>query len=213
MGKVTRKSKAHLPPGRPRQFEPDEALDAALKVFWERGYEGASLSDLTRAMGINKPSLYATFGDKADLFRRVVDRYLSQQNPLWEQVSREPTARMAVGRILNAVADSLTSGQNPHGCLLVQAALTCSEESECIKKELALRRADSDSMLRARLERAQNEGEIPAGVDVAALSRYFSTILRGMSVEASGGATRQDLQNVIDLSLRAWPGSASQSEI
>jgi AcrR family transcriptional regulator len=205
MGKVTKSLRGHFPPGRPRQFEPDKALDAALKVFWERGYEGASLADLTAAMGINKPSLYATFGDKAELFRRVVDRYISRQNLLWQQVLREPSARLALERILNAVADSLTSGQNPRGCLLVQSALTCSEESECVKKELALRRSDSDSMLRARLERAQKEGEIPEGVDVAALSRYFSTILRGMSVEASGGATRQDLQNVIDLSLKAWP--------
>lgn len=205
MGKVTKNLRGHFPPGRPRQFEPDEALDAALKVFWERGYEGASLADLTAAMGINKPSLYATFGDKVELFRKVVDRYISQQNLLWEQVFLEPSARKALERILNAVADSLTSGQNPRGCLLVQSALTCSEESECVKRELALRRADSDSRLRARLERAQKEGEIAHGVDVAALSRYFSTILRGMSVEASGGATRQDLQNVIDLSLKAWP--------
>jgi len=205
MGKVTKKVEGLPTLGRPRAFDPDKALDAALKVFWERGYEGASLADLTKAMGINKPSLYGTFGDKAELFRKVVDRYLSRQNLLWEQVLREPSARTTVERILNAVADSLTSGQNPHGCLLVQSALTCSEESECIKNELSLRRADSDGMLRLRLERAQKEGEIPQGVDVAALSRYFSTILRGMSVEASGGATRQDLQNVIDLALKAWP--------
>jgi len=205
MGKVTKKVDGLPTLGRPRAFDPDKALDAALKVFWERGYEGASLADLTKAMGINKPSLYGTFGDKAELFRKVVDRYLSRQNLLWEQVLREPSARTTVERILNAVADSLTSGQNPHGCLLVQSALTCSEESECIKNELSLRRADSDGMLRLRLERAQKEGEIPQGVDVAALSRYFSTILRGMSVEASGGATRQDLQNVIDLALKAWP--------
>jgi len=205
MGKVTKKVEGLPTLGRPRAFDPDKALDAALKVFWERGYEGASLADLTKAMGINKPSLYGTFGDKAELFRKVVDRYLSRQNLLWEQVLREPSARTTVERILNAVADSLTSGQNPHGCLLVQSALTCSEESECIKNELSLRRADSDGMLRLLLERAQKEGEIPQGVDVAALSRYFSTILRGMSVEASGGATRQDLQNVIDLALKAWP--------
>jgi AcrR family transcriptional regulator len=157
-------------------------------------------------MGINKPSLYATFGDKAELFRRAVDRYASNQTPLWEQAFQEPTARRAVERILNASADALTSGQNPRGCLLVQAALTCSEESECIKQELALRRGDSDAMLRARMIRAQADRELALDVDVAALSRYFSTVLRGMSVEASGGATRNDLQNVIDLAMKAWPG-------
>ncbi len=205
MGKVTQKKKMPLPPGRPRAFNPDRALDAALNVFWERGYESASLADLTEAMGINKPSLYAAFGDKAELFHKVMDRYISRQSILWEQILREPSARMAVERILNAVADSSTSGQNPRGCLLVQSALTCSPESDCIKKDLALKRADGDAMLRTRLARAQAEGELAPDVDVAALSRYFSTILRGISVEASAGATRQDLQNVIDLAMKAWP--------
>jgi len=156
-------------------------------------------------MGINKPSLYSTFGDKAELFRKVVDRYISRQRVVWEQAFKEPTARLAVERILNTIADSLTSGQNAHGCLLVQSALTCSQESDCIKKELALKRADSDSLLRDRFARAQADGELWPDVDVAALARYFSTVLRGMSVEASAGATRRDLQNVIDLAMKAWP--------
>lgn len=205
MAKVTRKSSAPHSVGRPREFDPEAALDAALSVFWERGYEGTSLADLTKAMGINKPSLYAAFGDKAQLFRKVVDRYIAQQGSTWMMALQEPTARLAVQRILNIVADSLTSAQNPHGCLLVQSALTCSQESDCIKNELALRRAGSDSMLRERFARAQADGELPPGVDTAALARYFSTILRGMSVEASGGATREDLQNVIDVAMRAWP--------
>ena len=205
MAKVTRKNSDPVSPGRPRAFDSEAALDAALSVFWERGYEGTSLADLTKAMGINKPSLYAAFGDKADLFRKAVDRYLSRQTVLWEQAFHEPTARRAVEVILNAAADSLTSGQNPRGCLLVQSALTCSEESNCIKEELAMRRADSDSMLRAHLARAKEKGELLPDVDVSALSRYFSTVLRGMSVEASGGATRKDLQNVIDLAMKAWP--------
>ena len=205
MGKVTHKTAEVPHPGRPRAFDPGQALDAALKVFWERGYEGASLVDLTAAMGINKPSLYATFGDKAELFRRVVDRYLAKQAVLWDQIFQEPSARLAIKRLLDTTVDSLTSGQNPHGCLLVQSALTCSEESDCIKKELALRRSDGDSMIRARLDRAQAEGELAPNVDVAALSRYFSTVLRGISVEASAGATRQDLQNIIDLAMKAWP--------
>ena len=163
------------------------------------------MTDLTKAMGINRPSLYATFGDKAELFQKVVDRYTVQQALLWENAFLEPSARLALERILNTAADGLTSGQNPHGCLLVQSALTCSQESDCIKQELALKRARSDSLLRDRFARAQAEGEFPPNIDVAALARYFSTILRGMSVEASAGATRKDLQNVIDLAMKAWP--------
>ena len=200
-----RKAGPFLPPGRPRAFDPDKALSEALKIFWQRGYEGTSLANLTKAMGINKPSLYATFGGKADLFRKIVERYLQAQSALWDKAFEEPSAQKAIAGLLNAVADSLTSGQNPQGCLLVQGALTCSEETECIKKELASKRAESDRLLRTRLIRAQAEGELGPSVDVTALSRYFSTVLRGMSVEASAGATRRDLQNVIDLSLKAWP--------
>lgn len=205
MAKVTKKVPQSRPLGRPRAFDPDAALDAALSVFWERGYEGTSLSDLTKAMGINKPSLYAAFGDKAELFRKVVDRYLAKQAVLWDHALQEPTARLAMERILAASADALTSRQQPHGCLLVQSALTCSQESECIKQELALKRAASDSLIQDRLARAQVEGELPREMDVAALARYFSTVLRGMSVEASAGATRRDLQNVIELAMKAWP--------
>ena len=216
MGKVTPNKKRPLPPGRPRAFDPDKALDAALRVFWGKGYDGASLSDLTEAMGINKPSLYAAFGDKQELFRKVVERYVRQQSILWEAAFRGPSARMGLERILNAAADFLTSAQNPHGCLLVQSALACDEKSECIKKELAARRSDSDAMLRARLQHAQTEGELSPEIDVAALSRFFSTVLRGMSVEASGGATRKDLQSVIDLAMEAWPptrATALNSEV
>ena len=205
MAKVTKEAPAALPLGRPRAFDPDAALDAALSVFWERGYEGASLADLTKAMGINKPSLYSTFGDKADLFRKAVNRYMAKQALLWEQAFQEPTARHSVERILTMVADSLTSGRNPRGCLLVQSALACSEESEGIKCELALKRAEGDSLLQNRFARAQADGEIASNVDIVALSRFYSTVLRGMSVEASAGATRNDLRKVIDLAMKAWP--------
>jgi len=211
MGKVIRAKKKPLPPGRPRAFDPDEALDAALRVFWEKGYEGTSLADLTAAMGINKPSLYATFGDKAALFRKVVDHYVRQQSGLWNDAFRLPTAKGSIARILTSVADALTNGRNPHGCLLVQAALSCGEDADCIKEELAGKRAESETLMRTRLLRSQAEGEIPRNVDAAALSRFFSTILRGMSVEASGGATRAQLQTVIDLAMKAWPGSAKQT--
>lgn len=205
MAKVTSKGHAACGPGRPREFDPDRALDAALNVFWSRGYEGASLSELTKAMRINKPSLYAAFGDKAQLFRKVVDRYVQRQATVWEDLLSEKSARIAIENILGVAADSLASAANPRGCLLVQAALSCMKESDCIKKELAAKRADGDLLLRKRLQRAQTDGELPSHVDISALSRFYNTVLRGLSVEASSGASRSDLQNVIDLAMEAWP--------
>jgi AcrR family transcriptional regulator len=205
MGKVIRAKNKPLPPGRPRAFDPDKALDAALQVFWRKGYEGASLSDLTVAMGINKPSLYAAFGDKQALFRKAVDRYIKSHLPFMEEALRDPSAKNAIGRVLSCTADGLTSPLNPRGCLLVQGALACGDDSECIKQDLAKKRSFSDQLFRERLTRAQAEGELPLEADPEALARYYSTILRGMSVEASAGATRKDLQSVIDLAMRAWP--------
>jgi AcrR family transcriptional regulator len=205
MAKVTSKSQAACGPGRPREFDPDRALDAALKVFWSRGYEGASLSELTKAMRINKPSLYAAFGDKAELFRRVVDRYVQGQASVWERLLAQKPARTAVENMLIVAADLLTRPETPHGCLLVQAALSCTKEADGIKKELAAKRADGDLLLRTRLQRAQTDGELPSNLDVAALSRFYNTVLRGMSVEASGGASRSDLRKVIGLAMQAWP--------
>ena len=161
--------------------------------------------ELTQAMGINKPSLYAAFGDKSELFRKVVDRYVQRQAAIWEVLLAEQSARIAVEKMLLVAADSLTGRVNPRGCLLVQAALSCTKESDCIKKELAAKRADGDLLLRTRLQRAQTDGELPSCVDVSALSRFYNAVLRGMSVEASAGASRTDLQNIIDLAMKAWP--------
>lgn len=181
-------------------------MEAALRVFWEKGYEGASLADLTAAMGINKPSLYATFGDKAELFRKVADHYIRTRTGFVAEALSEASARNAVKRLLTETAEVLTDPHNPRGCLLVQGALACGDEADCIKKELAIRREGGELLLRERLLRAQREGELPPSVDAKALSRYYVTVLRGMSVESSAGARRRDLQNVVDLAMKAWPG-------
>ena len=191
--------------GRPRAFDVDTALEAALTVFWKKGYEGASLTDLTEAMGINRPSLYATFGNKEQLFRKALDRYGEGPASYVCQAMNEPTARKTVEKVLYGAVDLLTNAATPCGCLNVQAALSCSEEGEPIRQELIARRMAGTEQLRLRLIRAIADGDLPADTDAAALALYFSTVTHGMSVQAASGATRDELNHVIETALRAWP--------
>ena len=191
--------------GRPRAFDIDRALDRALQVFWRQGYEGTSLSDLTKAMGINRPSLYAAFGNKEELFRKVLDRYAEGRSSRVSQALSEPTASAAVKQLLYANAELQTNPKNPRGCLTVHGALTCSPENETIRRELASRRLTAGNDLFKRLEQAKAEGEIPQSADSAELARYFIAVIQGMSVQATSGATRQQLEKVANLALLAWP--------
>jgi len=191
--------------GRPREFDVDKALDRALKVFWRKGYEGASLPNLTKAMGINRPSLYAAFGNKESLFRKALDRYVEGPGCYVRQALAEPTARAVTEKLLHGTIDLLTNPKNPHGCLAVQGALACGEAAESIRKELVARREMGVNALRKRFDRAIVEGDLPANTDAADLARYLGTIMHGMSVQAAGGAKRKELQSVVALALRAWP--------
>ncbi|WP_414463858.1 TetR/AcrR family transcriptional regulator [Hyphomicrobium sp. DY-1] len=192
--------------GRPREFDVEKALDKALHVFWQHGYEGASLSDLTEAMGISRPSLYAAFGNKEELFRRALDRY-AEKGPgaVQSEALAEPTSRKVVEHLLHSVVMSLTDPCNPAGCLAVQGALTCSSAAESIKQELCKRRSEAEENLRCRFEKAKAEGDLGADSDPAALARYVSTVTQGMSVQASGGASRNELLAVAEMALKAWP--------
>jgi AcrR family transcriptional regulator len=194
-----------VPKGRPREFDVDHALDKALEVFWRQGYEGASLPDLTRAMGINRPSLYAAFGNKEELFRKVIDRYAQGPAGYIVEALQETTARRAFEHLLQESALLQTDPKHPRGCLFVQGALACGESGEAIRQELASRRAAGQAAIRARFERAQKEGELPADANPADLARYVVMVMQGMSVLAAGGATRKQLQRAVQLALRAWP--------
>jgi AcrR family transcriptional regulator len=194
-----------VPKGRPREFDTDKALDAALKVFWRKGYEGASLPELTKAMGINRPSLYAAFGNKEALFRKVLDRYAEGPSAYVGEALNEPTARAVAERLLEGTIDLLTDRRNPHGCLMVQGALACGEAAESVRRELASRRLASEAAVCQRFERALAEGDLPADCDPADLARYVVTVVRGMAVQAAGGAGREELRRVMALALRAWP--------
>ena len=191
--------------GRPREFDADVALDRALKVFREKGYAGASLADLTKAMDINRPSLYAAFGDKETLFRKALDRYVEERGACMEETLADPSVRVAVERLLREAADALTAPKSPRGCLLVQGALTCGDEAGAIRDELASRRAAGVVILRKRFERALAEGDLPKDADAAGLARFVATVLQGMSVQAAGGATRAELRRVAETAMRAWP--------
>ena len=194
-----------MPKGRPREFDVEKALDRALKVFWRKGYEGASLPELTRAMGINRPSLYAAFGNKEALFRRVLDRYAAGPAAHVREALAEPTARAVAERVLEGSVELLTGPRGPRGCLLVHGALACGEAAESVRRELAARRAAGEAAIRQRFERARAEGDLPAGACAADLARYLATVIHGMAVEAAGGASREELRRVAELALRAWP--------
>jgi AcrR family transcriptional regulator len=194
-----------VPKGRPREFDLDEALDRALRVFWRRGYEGATLPDLTEAMGINRPSLYAAFGSKEELFRKALDRYAEGPAACMHEALNEPTARAVAERLLDGAIDLVTGRRSPRGCLLVQGALACGEAAESVRRELVVRRVADEVAIRQRFERARGDGDLPAEADPADLARYVVTVMQGMAVQAAGGASREDLRRVAEMALRVWP--------
>jgi AcrR family transcriptional regulator len=194
-----------VPRGRPREFDIDKALDSALHVFWRKGYEGASLPELTKAMGINRPSLYAAFGNKESLFRKVIDRYIEGPACYVREALKQPTARAVAEDLLKGGLDLLSDRRNPRGCLMVQAALACGEAARSIQRELARRRAAGEAAIRERFERAKAEGDLPADADPADLAGYVVTVMRGMAVQAAGGASSEELRRVAEMALRAWP--------
>jgi AcrR family transcriptional regulator len=191
--------------GRPREFDVDKALDLALQVFWRKGYEGASMADLTETMGITKPSLYSAFGNKEELFRKALDRYVDGPGGYVQAALAKPTVRAVVEHLLFESADAVTDPDHPPGCLAVQGALSCGDAAESIKQELMSRRAKGEQDLRQRFERAIAEGDLPPGSDAADLAAYVSAILQGMAVQAAGGTTREQLRKIAEMALRTWP--------
>lgn len=191
--------------GRPRQFDVDEALTAALRVFWSKGYEGASLSDLTGAMGITRPSLYAAFGNKEALFCKALDLYEREKLAYVNEALAAPTARQVAERMLRGSLANQTSECEPKGCLGVISSVACGAEAESIRSYVIARRESSHQAMIDRFERAKSEGDLPAHIDVQGLTAYLVALLQGMAVQAGSGASREQLQGLIETSLAAWP--------
>lgn len=191
--------------GRPRAFDTEKALDRALHVFWRKGFEGTSLPDLTKAMGINRPSLYAAFGNKEALFHKAIDRYIEGPACHVREALAEPTSRRVVERLWNGGVELVTDHRNPRGCFLVQTALACGDEGDGVRREMTKRRAAMVTALRRRFDEAVAEGDLPRSANPADLARYVATVSHGIAVQAAGGASRRELQRVVQLALRAWP--------
>lgn len=189
--------------GRPREFDAETALDQAMEVFWRHGYEGATIAQLTEAMGINPPSLYACFGNKEGLLKAALDRYTKLRNVWMDEVVAAPTAREVAERMLMGIADKQTDPANPPGCLLVQGGIACGTGSENVPFELAARRAQNEDQLRDRFVRAKAEGDLKESADPAALARYVSAVAVGMGVMASSGADREALRQVASVAMQA----------
>jgi AcrR family transcriptional regulator len=198
--------------GRPRSFDRAVALRRAMEVFWAKGYEGASLADLTGAMGINSPSLYAAFGSKEALFGEAVALYgETEGTAIWHAIPEAPTAREAIRRFLEATAEAFSAPGKPPGCLIVLGALHAGEASTGVCRDLRARRAGNVETLRARFERAVLEGELPMGFDCTAAATFYATVQHGMSIQALDGAAREALLAVARGAMAAWDGLVSSA--
>jgi AcrR family transcriptional regulator len=191
--------------GRPREFDPDQALDAAIEVFWRRGFEGASLSDLTTAMGLSRPSVYAAFGNKEALFRKALARYASARTEAMHAALQAPRAKDAVQRFLHEFVALATDPATPPGCLTVQGGVAPDASHPAIHAALVKQRQDGQAALTSRLRQALDEHDLPADCDPADLALYVTTLTQGIAVQAASGATRPQLNGVVDRALAAWP--------
>ncbi len=190
--------------GRPRAFDIETALDQALQVFWRKGYEGTSLRDLTAAMGINRPSLYAAFGNKQTLFERAVERYQSVYAQHVAAALSAATPRASVERLWRGSVALLSDARTPRGCLLVQGALACGDDP--VRAHLAHSRNEARTQLRTRFAADIEAGLLPAEVDPAALADYVATVSYGIAVLSAGGASRAELERTVELALKVLPG-------
>ena len=189
--------------GRPRGFDTTSVLDAAMRVFWEKGYEGATLNDLTDAMGINRSSMWAAFGDKEDLFKKAFGRYINTYQRYMREALEKPTIREVIESSLRSTVDFLSTPGNPKGCLSVHGALVAGDEADSIKRWLIQSRNHGLSLARKRFEQAKKSGDLGEDVDPAALTRYVAALIQGLGVQHASGATKSELMRVVDIALHS----------
>jgi AcrR family transcriptional regulator len=209
--KVARVRKEQGIMGRPREFDADAALEKAMRLFWTKGYEGTSVADLTETLRVSRPSLYAAFGDKQSLFRAVLERYAAGPAGYVAAALGKTKAREVAEQLLRGAADLQAGSSNPGGCLTVNGAIACGDEAEPVRQALNAHRTAGVARLRRRFEQAKAQHDLPKGSDPAALARFVATVVYGMAVLASGGASRMELEQVIRTAMKAWPTTSQDS--
>ncbi|WGM31638.1 TetR/AcrR family transcriptional regulator [Brevundimonas sp. NIBR11] len=190
--------------GRPRTFDREQALDAAMRVFWAKGFAGASLSELTAAMGIASPSLYAAFGSKEGLYREAIERYVSSNVESFWGVMEMPTARESVEGLLRNAARAFSTPGAPPGCMVLQTATEGGELSPELADSLCEMRASNAETLARRLRRGIGDGDVAPGTDVRAVADFYATVHKGLSLSAKGGAGADELNSVVTSAMAAW---------
>ncbi|MEQ1942578.1 TetR/AcrR family transcriptional regulator [Mesorhizobium sp. VNQ89] len=206
LSKPTTTKEAKPPRGRPRAFDREAALGAATRLFWAKGYEATSIADLTQAMGIGSPSLYAAFGSKEALYAEALDYYRANyQSLFWDKFQRAPTAREAVRTLLVGSAGALSgcSAGTPSGCMIALSSVGSEGHRELGAKVYEARTAGLHA-LKARLQAAVADGEVPASVDIDALARFVAAVQGGMSIMARDGANQAELESVADVAMTGW---------
>jgi AcrR family transcriptional regulator len=191
--------------GRHKQFDEGEALEAAMSVFWQKGYEGTSFQDLTQATGVARPGLYAAFGNKEAFFLKALNLYSARYMGFMTDALNEPTSRKVVEHILRGSVRVQTLNADHPGCLGINGALACSEEAESVRHELIHRRAVTQQALARRFEQAQQEGDLPASADSETLASFVMAVSQGMAVQAKAGASREMLDALVEHTLLTWP--------
>ncbi|HEV2501294.1 MAG TPA: TetR/AcrR family transcriptional regulator [Terriglobia bacterium] len=188
--------------GRPINFDKDAALEAAMLLFWERGYEGASMADLTQAMGLNPSSIYAAFGDKHALFQLAAKRYMEKQAIDAGKALQQPTLDKFIRALFSSTVKLLTTPGHPPTCMTLTGALGCSLDAAPARDLMTEIRKQNQNALRERLLKARKSGELPKDINVDDYARYLSTIIAGLSIQAANGSTKAELNRTAQMALQ-----------
>jgi len=199
---MTRSGTSAKKMGRPRSFDEDAALDAAMRLFWERGYEGTSMADLTKAMRLSPPSIYAAFGGKKSLFELAAKRYAEGPAQYQARALREPTLREVILALFRNTVEFLTEPGHPSGCMTLTGAMACSVEANSAKEFMTQIRKQNEAGLKARLQQARKSGELASDLNVEDYSRYLSTLLGGLAIQAANGSSKAEMKRIADMALR-----------